>query len=77
MKALQGTIIKVTDPKTVSVLVTRKWQHPLYKKYVKRTKKYNCDSQDFKLKPGDTVLIEGCRPLSKTKHFKVTRKLKK
>lgn len=70
--------MNVIDAKTVKVEVARSWQHPLYKKYVKRTKNYMCGvGADMKLEAGDTVTIMACRPLSKTKRFMVTEKLVK
>ena len=74
MKTFKGTVTFI-KPKTATVLVGRRWQHPLYKKYVKRSKKYACHVEDLKLEVGDQVMIEECRPLSKTKHFKVLKKL--
>ncbi len=71
MKTLQGIVTSLKNDKTAAVTVTRRWKHPLYKKYVKRTKKYACHVEDIDLKLGDKVLIESCRPMSKTKHFKV------
>ncbi len=57
-------------------MVTRRWQHPLYKKYVKRTKNYACHVEaGLKLEEGDVVAIQECRPLSKTKKFKVLNKI--
>ncbi|MBD3249981.1 MAG: 30S ribosomal protein S17 [Candidatus Pacebacteria bacterium] len=75
MKTLTGIVVSLKNDKTASVLVTRRWQHPLYKKYVKRSKKYACHYQDLKLEEGDRVKIEECRPISKTKHFKVVSKV--
>jgi small subunit ribosomal protein S17 len=75
MKTMQGTVIRVIDPKTVKVEVSRSWQHPLYKKYVKRTKYYLCGmAEGLEVAVGEEVSIEACRPLSKTKHFMVVGK---
>lgn len=75
MKTLQGTITSLKNKQTVTVLVTNRWQHPVYKKYVKRTKSYACHNQDLSLAEGDVVSIQECRPVSKTKHFKVVAKV--
>jgi small subunit ribosomal protein S17 len=72
MKTLQGIITSLKADKTATVTVTRKWQHPLYKKYVKRSKKFATHYENMKLELGQTVLIEETRPISKTKRFKVT-----
>lgn len=75
MKSLQGIVTSAKTPKTVTVEVTRKWQHPLYKKFVKSTKKYACHIEGMEVKEGDKVTIQECRPMSRTKRFKVTAKV--
>lgn len=76
MKTMQGIIIRVNDAKTVKVEVARNWQHPLYQKFVKRTKSYLCGvTEGLELAMGDKVVIAETRPLSKTKHFIVTEKV--
>ncbi|MFH1967685.1 MAG: 30S ribosomal protein S17 [Patescibacteria group bacterium] len=75
MKRMQGTIIGLQGTKTAKVSVERQWQHPLYQKSVKRNKTYACECQTDKFKVGDQVIIEACRPLSKTKSFKVIEKV--
>lgn len=54
--------------KTAVVTVEERWQHPLYKKTIKKTKKYLADNQ-IEAKDGDTVLIASCRPISKRKSW--------
>jgi small subunit ribosomal protein S17 len=76
MKTLQGIITSLKADKTATVTVTRKWQHPLYKKYVKRSKKFATHYENMELELGQTVLIEETRPISKTKRFKVTEVVK-
>lgn len=75
MKTMTGIVTSVKNIKTATVSVTNRWQHPLYKKYVKRTSKYACHYEGMELAEGDTVVIEETRPLSKTKHFKVVSKV--
>jgi len=75
MKTIKGTVTSLANAKTARVLVIRKWQHPLYKKYVKRSKNYACHVEDMKLNIGDSVIIEECKPVSKTKTFKVVKKI--
>ncbi len=72
MKLMQGTVKSAKASKTAIVTVTSKWMHPLYKKYVKRTKNYACHVEGFEVKEGDIVTIQECKPISKTKKFKVT-----
>ncbi len=74
MKIMTGMVKSVSSDRTVVVKVDHKWKHPLYKKYVKRSKTYASDVQDMALTIGDTVVIQECRPISKNKHFKVIEK---
>lgn len=76
MKTLQGIVTSAKSEKTVTVTVTTQWMHPLYKKYVRKTKKYACHVEGVELKEGDKVTIQECRPVSKTKRFKVAAKIK-
>ncbi|HOZ03739.1 MAG TPA: 30S ribosomal protein S17 [Candidatus Woesebacteria bacterium] len=75
MKALIGTITSLSAEQTARVSVERRWRHPLYKKSVKRSKNYACHNLIDNLKVGDSVRIVACRPISKTKHFKVMEKV--
>ncbi|MEA2056956.1 MAG: 30S ribosomal protein S17 [Patescibacteria group bacterium] len=75
MKTLKGEIISLAREKTAAVLVNRLRKHPLYKKYVKKSKKYACHYENMELKLGDKVEIQECRPISKTKHFRVVAKI--
>lgn len=72
MKQLRGVISSLPGMNTARVSVSRQWTHPLYKKSVKRTKNYSCHYEDLKLQVGDEVLIQACRPMSKTKRFLIT-----
>ncbi len=76
-KQLQGKIVSLSTAKTAKVEIERQWQHPLYKKSVKRSKNYMCHYQGIDLKLNDKVVIEECRPVSKTKRFRVIKKVKK
>jgi small subunit ribosomal protein S17 len=79
MKKLKGQVISLKNQKTAMVEVSRIWAHPLYGKRVKRSKKYASDynPEKIKLAIGDTVEIQECRPISKTKNFKVIKKIEK
>ncbi len=70
MKTLTGTVISTKMEKTVVVTVERRWRHPLYKKIVKRSKKYLAHDE-FAVKEGETVTIQETRPISKLKRWKV------
>ncbi len=75
MKTIQGIVTSLKTAKTATVVVNSRWQHPLYKKFVSRSKRYACHYEDMTLVEGDTVQIQECRPISKTKHFKVVSKV--
>lgn len=75
MKTLTGTVTSLKAAQTARVKVNRSWQHPLYKKFVTRSKNFACHYENLELALGDTVSIEECAPISKTKHFKVVSKI--
>lgn len=75
MKTLQGIVKSLKNQKTAHVLVESQWQHPIYKKYVKRSKAYACHAEGIDLNEGDMVVIAETRPVSKTKRFKVVEKV--
>lgn len=77
MKTIQGTITSLKTPMTARVRVVRKWQHPLYKKFVTRSSNFLCHYTDLKLAEGDVVEIQECPPISKLKRFKVVNKVEK
>ena len=70
-RVLQGVVVGDKADKTVTVLVERRLRHPVYKKFVKRSKRYHAHDEDNKYKIGDMVRIQECRPLSKTKSWEV------
>jgi small subunit ribosomal protein S17 len=72
-----GRVVSDKMTKTVTVLVERRVKHPLYGKYVTRTKKYHAHDENGEYHEGDMVEIEECRPLSRTKAWRVTKLLEK
>ena len=76
-RQLTGTVVSDKMNKTVTVLVERQVMHPTIGKVVSRTKKYHAHSEGNDAKLGDKVVIEECRPISKTKAWKVTRLVEK
>ena len=70
-KILNGIVVSNKPDKTVTVLVERKYQHPVLKKVIKSKKKYSVHDESNKFKNGDKVSIIECRPRSKTKKFEV------
>ena len=70
-KVLSGTVVSDKPNKTVTVLVERKYQHPVLKKIIKVKKKYNAHDENNKFKTGDKVSIIESKPFSKNKKFQV------
>jgi len=71
LREIQGEVVKISGDKTASVLVERRVMHPRYHKVVKRFKKYLIHDENNTLKVGDQVIAVECRPLSKTKSFRL------
>ena len=76
-RILSGTISKAASKKTVVVEVERTFKHPIYKKYIKRSKKYHAHDETDALRVGDKVIIEETRPISKLKTWKVVNNEKR
>ena len=70
-KILKGIVVSDKPNKTITVLVERKYQHPVLKKIVKVKKKYNAHDENNKFKSGDKVSIIESKPYSKNKKFEV------
>ena len=70
-RVMQGTVVSDKCDKTVIVRVERRFMHPLYKKYITRSKKYAAHDEDNRFKIGDQVRIRECRPISKRKCWEV------
>ena len=70
-KILTGIVVSDKPNKTVTVLVERKYQHPVLKKVLKVRKKYNAHDENNKFKNGDKVSIIESKPFSKNKKFQV------
>jgi len=76
MKILEGVVTSTKMAKTATVLVERFKSHPLYKKRIRVKKKYHAHDE-IGVKIGDRVKIQECRPISKTKKFKIIEVIKK
>lgn len=74
-RTLSGRVMSNKTDKTVTVLVERRIKHPLYGKFITRSKKYHAHDDKNQFSVGDTVLIEECRPISKTKSWRVIQLL--
>jgi len=70
-REIQGNVVKIAGDKTVTVLVERRVMHPRYHKVVKRFKKYLVHDERNECKVGDEIVAIECRPMSKTKSFRL------
>jgi len=70
-REIQGKVVTIAGDKTVKVVVERRVMHPRYHKVVKRFKKYLVHDERNEVKVGDEIIAIECRPLSKTKSFRL------
>ncbi len=70
-RILSGTVTSAKNDQTVTVLVERRFTHPVMKKTIKKTKKYRAHDEANSFKEGDAVRIIECAPKSKTKRWEV------
>ena len=70
-RSTSGLVISNKMDKTVTVLVERLEKHPLYKKYIRKSTKLHAHDESNECNEGDTVQIEECRPMSKSKSWRV------
>jgi small subunit ribosomal protein S17 len=70
-RSVAGLVVSDKMDKTVTVLVERKVRHPVYKKYVRRSTKYHVHDENNEARIGDTVQIAECRPISKSKAWRL------
>ncbi|MEM7438814.1 MAG: 30S ribosomal protein S17 [Pseudomonadota bacterium] len=70
-RILQGTVTSDKNDQTVTVLVERRFTHPVMKKTVRNSKKYRAHDAANQFKTGDTVRIQECAPVSKSKRWEV------
>lgn len=70
-RIMQGVVVSDKMDKTVVVRIERRVMHPLYKKFIRRSKKYVAHDESNEIKTGDIVRIQECRPLSRRKRWEV------
>jgi small subunit ribosomal protein S17 len=70
-RVLQGTVVSDKNAKTVIVSVERRVMHPVYKKFIRRSKRFSAHDEANACKVGDVVYIRECRPISKNKRWEV------
>ncbi len=75
IRTLQGTVVSDKMDQSITVLLERQVKHPLYKKYIKRSTKLHVHDEENKCSVGDKVSIRECRPISKTKSWRLVEVL--
>jgi small subunit ribosomal protein S17 len=76
-RSLSGLVVSDKMDKTITVMIERRVKHPLYKKYIGRRTKVHAHDENNECGQGDTVMIEECRPLSKSKSWRLVKVLEK
>lgn len=72
-RTVTGQVVSSKADKTVTILLERKVKHPIYGKFVKRSTKVHAHDEKNECSLGDTVTVEECRPMSKTKTWRLVR----
>ncbi len=72
-RTLQGRVVSDKMDKTVTVMIERRVKHPLYGKFVRRSTKVHAHDENNECRIGDVVVVEQCRPLSKTKSWRFVK----
>jgi len=75
-RRFQGTVVSSKMNDTAIVTIVGKKTHPKYKKRYKVTRRFSCHNKDNKFKEGEVVIFEECRPMSKTKRWRILSKVK-
>ncbi|MES1998374.1 MAG: 30S ribosomal protein S17 [Pseudomonadota bacterium] len=76
-RTMTGRVVSDKMNKTVTVLVERKVKHPMLGKVIRLTKKYHAHDENNEFHDGDMVIIEECRPIAKTKAWRVAKLVEK
>ena len=76
-RTLTGRVVSNAMDKTITVLVERRVKHPLYGKFIRRSTKIHAHDEENSCANGDLVMVEQCRPLSKTKTWRLLEVLEK
>ena len=76
-RTVEGLVVSNKMDKSITVMVERKVPHPVYKKYVRRSTKIHAHDVSNECNEGDVVTIEPCRPLSKTKSWRLVSVIEK
>ena len=76
-RTLQGVVTSNAGDKSATIMIERKIKHPIYGKYIKRSTKIRLHDETNECNKGDTIVIEECRPMSKTKSWKLVKVVEK
>lgn len=76
-RTLTGKVTSNAMDKSATIMVERRLKHPLYHKFMRRSTKYHAHDENNECGVGDVVLIQECRPLSKTKSWRLVKVLEK
>lgn len=74
-KTITGTVFSTKMDKTAVIVVVSKMRHPQYRKVIVKSKKFKAHSGDMQVTVGDVVQIQETRPIAKTVHFKIVKKI--
>lgn len=76
-RTMQGVVTSNAGDKSATILIERRIKHPIYGKVIKRSTKIRVHDEANECNKGDTILIEECRPMSKTKSWKLVKIVEK
>ncbi len=77
IRTVVGSVVSDKMDKTVTIKIERKVPHPIYRKYVRRSTKIHAHDENNECNVGDLVMVEECRPLSKSKSWRLVKVLEK
>jgi len=76
-RTLQGVVTSNAGDKSATIMIERRIKHPVYGKFIKRSTKIRLHDEANECNKGDTILIEECRPMSRTKSWKLVKIVEK
>ena len=76
-RTVQGLVTSSAGDKSATIMIERRIKHPIYGKFIKRSTKLHIHDEANECNKGDTILVEECRPMSKTKSWKLVKIVEK
>ncbi len=76
-RTVQGVVTNNAGNKSATIMIERRIKHPIYGKFIKRSTKLHIHDETNECNKGDTILVEECRPMSKTKSWKLVKIVEK